>query len=123
MTLCDYILVEEGTNKVSLIGTFSGIRGVQFPLNPSPFCVFATLTGGFGDATVEHAVTNLQTNKEIYGRQATMHFPDRFTEVRAVYRQVECQFPTAGTYLFTLLVDGDWIAHRRLRVSSKEIPK
>ena len=120
LTLCDYILLEAGTGKVSLIGTFSGIRGVRFPLIPAPFCIFASLTGGAGDATVELAAIDLETNEEVLSQQAVLHFPDRFTEVYAVYRQIQCEFPKPSTYLFTMLVDGDWIAHRRLRVSSKE---
>jgi hypothetical protein len=120
LTLCDYVIVEEGTKKVSLIGGFSGIRAAEFPFVPLPFCVYAPLTGGQGEAAAELTVTSLETEDEIYSLQRTVRFPDRFTEVRVLYRLTAVQFPEAGIYMFTLLLDGDWIAHRRVRVYSTE---
>src|SRR4051812_3743228 len=37
LTLCDYVIVEQSTNKASLIGTFSTFRGRVFPFPPLPF--------------------------------------------------------------------------------------
>jgi hypothetical protein len=48
MTLCDYVIVEEKTKKVSLIGAFTGMRVSRFPSDPSPFSVYAALTDGLG---------------------------------------------------------------------------
>jgi hypothetical protein len=122
LTLCDYVLVEEGSKKVSLIGSFIGIRAAKFPFVPLPFCVFAPLTGGLGDGRVELSVTDLDSNEEIYSLVRALRFPDRFVEVHVLFRLSECEFPQAGSYLVTLLIDGDWIAHRRLRVYSMEAP-
>ena len=36
LTLCHYVMVEEGTKNVSLIGGFSKFRGRAFPFTPSP---------------------------------------------------------------------------------------
>jgi hypothetical protein len=52
LTLCDYVIVEEGTKKVSLIGTFTGIAVDHFPAVPQPFSVFSALIDGLGDATM-----------------------------------------------------------------------
>jgi hypothetical protein len=120
LTLCDYVLVEEGTKKVTLVGSFTGIRGASFPHVPLPFCVYAPLTGGLGDGVLELTVTNLDTDEEVYSLVRTVNFPDRFTEVRVLFRLRECEFPVPGSYMFTLLVDKEWITHRRIRVYPME---
>ena len=53
LTLCDYVIREEGTAKATLVGTFTGIRTDGFPSTPRPFCVFASLTDGLGEGTME----------------------------------------------------------------------
>jgi hypothetical protein len=52
LSVCEKVIVEEGTKNVSLISTFSRLRVTEFPARPQPFCVFATLLDGEGDATV-----------------------------------------------------------------------
>jgi hypothetical protein len=120
LSLCDYVIVEERTKKVSLIGTFSGLKVPAFPAIPQSFCVFASLTDGQGDGMVELTVTELTANDEIYSLQRPAHFPDRLAEVQILFRLKECGFPAAGLYLFTLSVDNEWVAHKRLRVYSSE---
>ena len=120
LTLCDAVIVEEGTRKVSLINTFTGLRLSHFPAAPQPFCVYATLTDGQGEGLVELAVTRLETDEEIYSLRRPLRFPDRLTDVGVLFRISGCVFPAPGTYLFTLLLDGDWVAHRRIRVQTRE---
>jgi hypothetical protein len=120
LTLCDYVIVEEGTKKSSLIRAFTGLRAQGFPWTPRPFCVFATLTDGLGEGVIELTLTRLETDEEVYTIRRSLRFPDRFMEVRAFFRLAECTFPASGAYVFSLLIDGEWVAHRRLRVYSRE---
>jgi hypothetical protein len=120
MTVCDYVIVEQNTRKVSLIGSFSGIRGESFPLVPLPFCVYSSLIGGLGEASIELTVTHLESDREVLALQRSTNFPSRFTEVQVIFRVASCQFPEPGSYQFTLLVDGEWVAHRRVRLYSTE---
>ncbi len=59
LILCDYAILEEGTAKVSLIGTFTKRNVKAFPSETTPFFVFAALTAGFGDATITLTLTRL----------------------------------------------------------------
>jgi hypothetical protein len=118
LAVCDYVIVEEKTKKISLIGTFAGIKANEFPATPSPFSVFAVLTDGSGDATIKLSVLQLETDEEIYAYQSQVHFPDPLAEVSFHLRLHHCVFPAAGTYQFTLLVDGEWVAQRRIRLYS-----
>src|SRR5437868_1545936 len=116
LTLCDYVIVEERTKKVSLIGTFTGLGVPEFPAQPPPFSVFAILTDGLGDATMELDVTHMETNDSIFSHSGVLNFPDKVAEVAYHMRLRQCVFPAAGLYQFTLTVNGEWAAQRRLRV-------
>jgi hypothetical protein len=120
LTLCDYVMREERTLKVSLVGTFTGIRTDEFPSTPRPFCVFAALTDGLGEGTLELTITHLASDEEILRLQRTINFPNRFMDVQVLFRLSEVSFPEEGIYLFSLSVDEDTIAQRRVRVYSNE---
>src|SRR5947209_5375548 len=101
LTLCDYVMREEGTGKMSLVGMFTRMRTTGFPSTPRPFCVFAALTDGLGEGALELTVTNLRTDEEILALQRRIHFPTRFMDVQVLFRLNECSFPEEGIYLFT----------------------
>jgi hypothetical protein len=118
LTLCDYVMREEGTRKMSLVGTFTKIGADVFPFSAEPLCVFSTLTDGLGKGTLELTITSLTTDEEIYSFQRTIEFPNRFVDVRVLFRLRDVSFPEEGFYLFSLSVDTDTIAQRRVRVYS-----
>jgi hypothetical protein len=120
LILCEKVIVEKGTEAVSLIGTFNRFQSETLPITPYPFYVFATLTGGYGDATIHLTITRLETDEEIFAWQREIHFPDRFTEIDIRFHLESCEFDAEGIYLFNLLVDGDWVAHRRVKVHLPE---
>jgi hypothetical protein len=121
LTLCEHLSVEEGTKNVSLAGTFTRRYGQAFPFVPLPFYVFATLTGAQGEGEITLTVTALETDEEVASLTRRVAFPDRFAEGRVSFRLNNCAFPAPGVYMFTLAVDGDWVAHRRLQVRQMEI--
>jgi len=120
LMLCDYVLIEQGTNNASLIGLFSSFRCRQFPYTPLPFRVFATLTGGRGDGMASLVVTQLETGTDIYRMDGRLFFADPLAEVRAWYRLAAIELPAEGAYQFTLLVDGEWVADRVIHASLLE---
>jgi hypothetical protein len=122
LTLCAQVMIEKGTENVSLIGSFNRLRGKRFPFIPLPFWVFATLTGGQGNATLDLTGTRLETDEEIHSVQRNLHFPHRFAELQVAFRLAHCEFPAPGMYSFNLLVDGEWIANRRLQINAVETP-
>jgi hypothetical protein len=112
--------VEERTKKVSFIGTFGGISANRFPALAPPFSVVAPLTDGLGDATADLVVVALSTGDEAYTFRSQLHFPDKLAEVLYHARLRQCSFPAPGDYQFTLLIDGEWVAQRRVRIHQKE---
>lgn len=121
LILCDYAILEAGTAKVSLIGTFTKRTVAVLPSEPEPFFVFAALTAGYGDATITLTLTRLDTDDEVLTRDLTrIHFPDKLEEVQLLVQVEDWSFPAAGWYEFALLVDGEGIAQRRLEVTMSE---
>ena len=120
LTLCDYVIVEDRTRKVSTIGNFSGLKLHQFPSVPQPFCAIATLTHSAGTGIIELVITDIDGTEEIYKFQQDVRLADRFADTIALFRIKNCSFPASGLYLITLLVDGESVAQRRLHVYSED---
>jgi hypothetical protein len=120
LTLCHYAAVEEGGHDVTLAGCFLRIWGDKFPFAAPPFYVFGSLIGGSGEGTVELVISELETDEEMYAVQDRLEFLDRLTEARVLFQLENCSFPRPGEYLFTMLLDGEWMAQRRIVVSSLE---
>jgi hypothetical protein len=116
LTVCQQIVVEQGTGNVSLINALTALRVRTFPSAPRLFCIFAVLTAGHGDGKLEIAVSRADTDEVIFSGQRRAHFPNRLAELHVLFRRHECSFPAAGEYYATLAVDGEWIAQRRFRV-------
>ena len=112
LALCDYVIVEAGTEKISLIGTFSKMAVDGFTTPARPFCVFAAFTDGAGHAMIDSSVTNLDSI------QTRVFFPNKLHEVNLIYRINDCLFPTPAWYEFALLVDGELLAQRRMEIIS-----
>ena len=120
LTLCNSLIIEEGTRNLTHVGTFSGFRAADFPFRPAPSYVISTLIGGHGEGELGLTVTHLETDDELFALHRRLSFPDRLMQVIAVFRLGNCEFPEPGAYLMTLLMDGEWVAQRRFRVSFRE---
>jgi hypothetical protein len=119
LTLCEKVIVEEGTKNVTLVNIFTKMYVEEFPSPPQRFAAFAMLKGGQGDGIIQIAITHLENDEEVYTLQNVVHFPDRLVEVRVLFRMSDVAFPAPSRYQVTLLIDGDWIAHRDLLVARR----
>jgi hypothetical protein len=120
MVTCEKVIVEERTRNISLVSCFDRIVVGEFPTAPQRFAVFATLKDGEGNGTITLVITHLESDEEIYAQEGLVHFPNRLSEVRALFRVNACRFPTPGRYLVSLLVDGAWISQREIEAVAKE---
>jgi hypothetical protein len=119
LTICDRVIVEEGTRNTTLVSTFSRLVVDHFPTNPERLVVCAVLTDGFGTARISISVMHVETEQMVYQVATPLRFPDRLQEVRVIFRVTKCVFPLPGRYVITLLVDDEWVAQRHLDLSLK----
>jgi hypothetical protein len=114
--LCEQVIVDHQTRNPSPINIFTGRAVDGFPSDPQRFSVFAALTDAEGSGTLELVGVRLDSGMRFYGQQHPIQFPDRGTVVNVNVRIRNLRFPAPGWYDLLLLVDGDLVAQRRLRV-------
>jgi hypothetical protein len=119
LLLCDQVVFEQGTQKPYLLGVFTGVVADSFPTVPQRFDVFAALTDGQGDVMMALRAVQLDTNQEIYAQQMTVRFPGPLDINNLRFRVRQLVYDMAGTYLFTLTVDNEEIASRRIHVHER----
>jgi hypothetical protein len=105
MTLCDYVIVEERTKKVSVIGRFESIAvDGDFPVRALPFAVVVPLVGGMGDIPVTLTISREEGFElDDLGKYASvLPFRNRFQTLYYVMRMRALEFPAPGRYHFTL---------------------
>jgi hypothetical protein len=112
MHLCEQLIVEEHTRRVSLINCFTALPFVEFPTGPRPFWIFADLTDGSGSGDAEIIIANAATGDAIHAENRPIRFSNRLQVVQFGWRVSGCRFPSPGRYYVTLRVDAEWVAQR-----------
>jgi hypothetical protein len=120
LILCEKAIVEEDTRNVTLVSTFTRLVVEEFPSLPPRFAFYTVLSEGEGSGILDLVIVHLESNEEIHAARMPVHFADRVAELRVLFRIHRCSFPAPGEYLCTLMLDGEWLAQRRLQVSQKE---
>jgi hypothetical protein len=115
LTLCDQVVIEQGTQKPYLLGVFTGMGVGTFPTIPR-FDVFAALTDGLGRVTICLSVTHMPTDRVIYAQKQELVFPDALRVMHVRFRVRALTLTEEGDHLFALLIDEEEIAARRVRV-------
>src|SRR5437016_3865948 len=116
LMLCDQVVFEQGTKKAYLLGVFTGVAADRFPTVRQRFDIFAALTDGVGAVTMTLSVVHLTSDEEVYSQSMVVRFSGPLQVVNLRFRVREVMFEKAGTYRFTLMVDDQEIAGRRVHV-------
>jgi len=120
LAICDYVIREAKTHKITLVGCFDKLRCPSFPSAPHPLSVFAALTGGLGHVKIDLVISRMDTGEEIALYSNPANFPEKLTVVNYHLRLNHLSFPEATVYEFVLFADGQWLAQRRLEVEKTE---
>lgn len=116
LSFCESVIIEKGTDKLSLIGCFDDLQVEQFPSVPQKFWMVVPLAQGWNRGKIKLMVFHLETNTLGASREEWIHFPDRFQVVYFQMRFRRLRFPAAGRYLFTVWIDKELVAERTLHV-------
>jgi hypothetical protein len=117
LTLCEQVIVEEGTRNVTLVNCSTTLKVREVPSGPQRLVIHVTLTDGLGAGALRFEVARLDTFETIFTRETSVTFTDPLQEVRVQLRPQGLSFPVEGRYQVSLLADGELIAQRRFRVS------
>jgi len=116
--LCDEVLQDPASGKVSLLGIFDDAvppPGAGYPFRLGRVCVAAQLVGGSGSVPVRVEIVEGTTRNLV--RTAgpfTIKFPTRHRVVTVCVRLLNVVFPAAGVYFVELYSQGTFLDDRVL---------
>jgi len=122
--LSDSVIREEGTGKLSLIGTFQTFNALKFPFASPPFIVTVSLSNLRGkleqlriSVRIEEAASGhvAASNTAVIGSKVDVTQNDIFEIPIPI---LPAAFPTAGLYHVVVLVNNENIGRRNLMVRS-----
>src|SRR5688572_23479055 len=90
--LCDLVISDAQSGKVSLINLFDRFRVPSFPSPPKPFVVYAFLADGSGEVDLTIEIEALASLEQVYSYTARIRFPDRVGATHFKFTVTDCSF-------------------------------
>jgi hypothetical protein len=115
MIICDQILREEGTKKISLLGIFNRVSSKTFPCIHPRLHIFVSVTEYEGQADCVLKFSD-STGKEIVQLKGPLEFPDKLAVIEMNFCLNNVPLPNAGIYHFDFIMDNEIIGHRKFKV-------
>lgn len=124
INICDTVIRDEKTKKVSLIGLFSNINAYTFPVQHPSMNVYIALTNGHGKYKINIQFVRAADNHIIAGMEGEIDFPDPVGVVEMNLEWRGIQFEKAGEHFVEVICEGLSISSRKFNVSQlqKQIP-
>jgi hypothetical protein len=121
LVLCDSIIREAGTNKLSLIGTFNGVFSNTFPCTHPSLSVYLAITEGRGKVPCILRMTSLDQNQVIFELPGQIEFGGPTSVGELVFQLQSVRFETPGVYAIEFWANGDLLGSRK--VSAQKLDK
>jgi len=120
LTVC-HDITRDPSGDLTITRSFTGMAVPRFPAVGFPFCVLLTLTDGGGDGLLEFVITKHDDPMiELPRRSYRLAFHDTLQLIECAIRSGHCAFPSAGHYVFSVFLDGEWLAQKSIRIYSTE---
>jgi len=116
MSLCDLIIRDQQTHKVSLINLFNEVRAQHFPCQHPRLHVYVCLTNGRGNYQGRLAFVDTQTDTTLAKLEGPVVFHSPLQVVEMNFELNALPLPHEGEYRFEFLCDGEPVGARNLRV-------
>jgi hypothetical protein len=117
LLICDQIITDRMTGKQSLIGMFSVIHAMKFPVTHPQLSVFASLTGGHGEVGLTiRIVDSNEARKPLVEGNGKVRFSSPLAIANLALQFHGLTFVEPGEYRVQLLSEGALIREARLRL-------
>ncbi len=120
INVCDTIIRDEKTRKVSLIGLFNTINAHSFPATHGLMHVYIAMTNGHGKYETEVRFVSLEDNHPIIGMRGEVNFNSLLDAVEINIEWRDIPFKKPGNYAIEVLCDKIPISSRKFRVIGME---
>ena len=117
MIMCDEVIEDKRSHKKSLIGMFNQIVTATFPAKHPKMYIFFALTNGRGLYQAKLQLTSLQDLSIVSEIQGEVEFEDPNAVLEYNFELLNLLFPIEGKYSFQLLLSGNVMIERVLRVA------
>jgi hypothetical protein len=98
INICDTVIRDEMTKKVSLIGLFGVIWAAKFPCRHPLMYIHVALTGGHGKQDMEIRLVRVADNQPIAGAKGSVDFPDPLQVAELALAWINVGFEKPGEY-------------------------
>ncbi len=115
IVLCDRAIQEKGTNKYTLVGTFTEVKTADFPAVLPELAIYACIAGARGQYELELQFVFLDSNQilaSVKGVKFESKDPLKIAEFAFSIRGMV--FPNPGKYEFRFLLNDRLIGHKPL---------
>ena len=123
IVISDNAIREEGTGKLSFIGSFQNFNFPTFPFQSPPFFVTAFITnlaGQIDKLTITARVEQPKSGHVVRSSSIEIGFKkpiDKDEIFEIPFGLPPCIFPAAGVYQIVVLVNNEKVGHRDFRVN------
>ncbi len=115
INVCDSIIRDEITKKVSLIGIFNTIHANSFPAIHPLLHVYMALTNGHGKYKGELRLLD-DAGKVLVSAQGPLEFSNPLQVVEINFQWQQLKFAKQGQYIIEVQCDGGQVGSRKFRV-------
>lgn len=116
INICDTIIRDGRTKKVSLIGLFSVINAQTFPVKHPLMHVYVAMTNGHGRQRINIRFTKMSDGATLVGMQGDIMFENPLQVAELNVEWMGVTFDEPGDYLVEVLCDGKPIGDRKFKV-------
>ncbi len=122
--ICDQIIQDSQTGKMSLIGLFQDLRADRFPAIHPTLWIYASLTDARGEYDFEIQFVDVEESNVLgKGTPPKIKIPGPLETTEMCAQLGNLQLPRPGTYEFHLIGNGELLATKSLRVSEVRPPE
>jgi hypothetical protein len=114
LLVCDSVITEAATNKVTIVGAFSSISASNFPAMHFRMCLFAEVTDGKGDIPMTFQIVDVDEETTVFKGDGVLKVSNPLVIGRLVIQLGPLVFPAPGEYRVQLIADGEHLIERRL---------
>ena len=109
--LCQGTIIEQNTQNVTIINTFSAFGVQKFPGQTGPFLIFIQLTNGIGEYDAEVEIVDLQDDRTIARAvgPAKLKFPSKLSRMNVMIPMPPLPMLHSGSYEIRVLANGQLI--------------
>jgi len=112
MVLCDQVIRDEMTKKITLVGCFTTILANAFPATHRGLGLYVALTDGEGDYTGNLRFTLEATGQELMSAEGKFHLANPLQVAELNFGIPALPLPQAGKYRLEFLCDGEPLMSR-----------